>query len=108
MPPEISFPVSSRRRFAVAAFQRKTVQDKGSEGKLYMPGKMTLTNLERISLTWRKAQLSTNNGSCVEIASVVGKIALRDSKDTSGPILVYTPAEWNAFLDGAKKGEFDD
>ncbi len=73
-----------------------------------MSGKVTLTNLEQTSLTWRKAQLSTNNGSCVEIASVVGKIALRDSKDASGPILVYTPAEWSAFLDGAKKGEFDD
>jgi len=23
-------------------------------------------------------------------------------------MLVYTPAEWSAFLDGAKRGEFDD
>jgi hypothetical protein len=73
-----------------------------------MLGKMTLTDPERINITWRKAQLSTNNGSCVEVAAVVGKVALRDSKDPSGPVLVYTPAEWGAFLDGAKKGEFDD
>lgn len=73
-----------------------------------MPEKMVLTDLERTGLAWRKAQVSTNNGSCVEIASTVGKIALRDSKDPRGPMLVYTPAEWNAFLDGAKKGEFDD
>ncbi|MGD0687368.1 MAG: DUF397 domain-containing protein [Streptosporangiaceae bacterium] len=73
-----------------------------------MIGKITLTDLERIGLTWRKAQLSTNNGACVEIASVADKIALRDSKDPTGPVLVYTPAEWHAFLDGAKKGEFDD
>jgi hypothetical protein len=71
-------------------------------------GKMTLTDLECAGLIWRKAQLSTNDGACVEIASTVGKIALRDSKDPHGPMLVYTPAEWNAFLDGAKKGEFDD
>jgi hypothetical protein len=70
--------------------------------------KMKLTRLERANLVWRKAQLSTNNGACVEVASVVGKIALRDSKDPYGPILLYTPAEFNAFLDGAKKGEFDD
>jgi len=75
---------------------------------MVMRRKMTLTDLERTGLVWRKAQLSTNNGSCVEIASVTGKIALRDSKDPSGPVLVYTPDEWSAFLDGAKKGEFDD
>jgi hypothetical protein len=69
---------------------------------------MKLTRLERANLVWRKAQLSTNNGACVEAASVVGKIALRDSKDPYGPILLYTPTEFNAFLDGAKKGEFDD
>lgn len=73
-----------------------------------MFGRMLLTDPERESLVWRKAQLSTNNGACVEVASAVGKIALRDSKDPSGPILVYTPTEWDAFLDGAKKGEFDD
>jgi hypothetical protein len=57
---------------------------------------------------WRKAQLSVGNGACVEVASVMGMIALRDSKNPSGPILEYTAAEWRAFLDGAKKGEFDD
>jgi Domain of unknown function (DUF397) len=73
-----------------------------------MQRRKILTEAERMSVTWRKAQISTNNGSCVEVASVVGKIALRDSKDPSGPLLVYTPAEWNAFLDGSKKGELDD
>ena len=37
-----------------------------------------------------------------------GKIILGDSKDPLGPVLVYTPTEFHAFLDGAKKGEFDD
>jgi hypothetical protein len=70
--------------------------------------RIVLNDSENASLAWRKAQLSTTNGSCVEVAAAGGKIALRDSKDPSGPILVYTPAEWDAFLDGAKKGEFDD
>jgi hypothetical protein len=75
---------------------------------LIVSGRITPTDLNGARLVWRKAQLSTNNGACVEVASVVGKVALRDSKDPSGPILVYTPEEWGAFLDGAKKGEFDD
>ena len=78
------------------------------KGGTIVPEKMVLTDRERTGLVWRKAQVSNNNGGCVEIASTVGKIALRDSKDPRGPMLVYTPVEWNAFLDGAKKGEFDD
>jgi hypothetical protein len=35
-------------------------------------------------------------------------LAMPDSKDPDGPVLMYTPSEWHAFLDGAKKGEFDD
>jgi hypothetical protein len=73
-----------------------------------MRKKLTLTTSEFLALNWRKAQMSTNNGACLEVASVPGKIALRDSKDPGGPILVYTPDEWTAFLDGAKNGEFDD
>lgn len=72
-----------------------------------MSEKMTLSELERENLAWCKAQQSTNNGQCVEIASTAGKIAIRDSKDPDGPILVYTPAEFSAFLAGARNGEFD-
>jgi Domain of unknown function (DUF397) len=59
-------------------------------------------------LAWRKAQSSSFNGACVELAPFDGKVAMRDSKDPDGPVLLYTPAEWHAFLDGAKNGEFDD
>jgi Domain of unknown function (DUF397) len=58
-------------------------------------------------LDWRKAQGSIGNGACVELAPVDGMIAIRDSKDPDGPVLRYTAVEWHAFLDGAKKGEFD-
>ena len=56
---------------------------------------------------WHKALSSVGNGACVELASIDGMVAIRDSKDPDGPILRYTTAEWHAFLDGAKKGEFD-
>ena len=73
-----------------------------------MSRKIPLTPIERENLVWRKAQASTANGDCVELAPAGGKIAMRDSKDPSGPILLYTPTEFISFLDGAKRGEFDD
>ncbi len=71
-------------------------------------GKITLSSSERASLAWLKAHSSTANGHCVEVAPAVGNIAIRDSKDPNGPILVYTPSEFRAFLEGARNGEFDD
>jgi hypothetical protein len=69
--------------------------------------KIIMSDAERASLTWLKAQLSGANGQCVEIASTADKVAIRDSKDPGGPILVYTFAEFKAFLHGARNGEFD-
>lgn len=57
---------------------------------------------------WRKSTRSgpfTDN--CVEVAFVDGAIAVRDSKNPTGPVLVFTGGEWDAFVDGAKDGEFD-
>jgi Domain of unknown function (DUF397) len=56
--------------------------------------------------TWRKSSHSNSNG-CVEVAQGDDQIAVRDSKDPSGPILLFTPLEWRAFLAGVRDGEFD-
>lgn len=72
-----------------------------------MSRKITLSEAELTKLVWLKAKRSTANGECVEVAATVGKVAIRDSKDLDGPILIYTPAEFSAFLDGARNGEFD-
>jgi hypothetical protein len=62
-----------------------------------------------VSVTWRKSARSVNDGACVELALMPsGKVAIRNSRDPLGPILLYTQSELYAFLDGAKKGEFDD
>ena len=36
-----------------------------------------------------------------------GGIGVRDSKDTEGPVLRFTPDEWKAFVGGVRNGEFD-
>lgn len=59
------------------------------------------------SAQWRKSSLSGSCDNCVEVAFVGDAIAVRDSKDPSGPALVYTQAEWAAFLGGVLGGEFD-
>jgi len=58
---------------------------------------------------WKKASRSNGNGgnNCVEVAFLDTGVAVRDSKNRSGPALVFTPAEWIAFVDSAKDGEFD-
>jgi hypothetical protein len=54
---------------------------------------------------WRKSARSGSNG-CVEIAFVDGQVAVRDSKHKDGPVLVFTPREWEAFLGGVTDGQF--
>jgi len=56
---------------------------------------------------WIKASKSSTNGSCVEIMYTGTEYVVRDSKDREGPVLTYTLAEWDAFIEGAKDGEFD-
>lgn len=57
---------------------------------------------------WVKATASDAYNDCVEIAKLPqGGAALRNSRFPEGPALIFTPSELAAFLDGAKKGEFD-
>jgi hypothetical protein len=59
--------------------------------------------------TWVKSSLSFANGNCVEVSDQPGgAIGVRNSRDREGPVLRFTPDEWQAFLGGVRNGEFDD
>lgn len=64
--------------------------------------------------TWRKSSASGGNGGCIEVATLAGSkensdyvIAVRDSSNPQGPVLIFTPDEWLAFTAGVRDGEFD-
>jgi len=61
---------------------------------------------------WRISSRSSDGGggTCVEAGPLndgTGRVALRHSQHPDGPVIVYTRAEWDAFLAGAKDNEFD-
>lgn len=60
--------------------------------------------------TWFKSSKSAPDSNCVEAAFAddgSGRVAVRNSKDPHGATVVFTGLEWDAFLSGAKDGEFD-
>jgi hypothetical protein len=68
---------------------------------------MSTTN-DHLDAAWRTSSYSGPNGNCVEVADLRdGRRAVRDTKDRGrGPILMFTPGEWQAFVAGVKAGEF--
>jgi Domain of unknown function (DUF397) len=63
---------------------------------------------EQMSAVWVKSSLSFSNGNCVEVAELPGGVVgVRNSRDPDGPVLKFTPGEWDAFLGGARLGQFD-
>ncbi len=55
---------------------------------------------------WRTSRFSNNGGACVEVAdNLLGIVAVRDSKDRNGPVLVLTSAQWMEFTAGIRAGE---
>lgn len=43
----------------------------------------------------------------IQVAFVDDLIGMRDGEEPDGPVLVFDQAEWDAFVAGAKDGEFD-
>ncbi|MBV9142807.1 MAG: DUF397 domain-containing protein [Pseudonocardiales bacterium] len=56
---------------------------------------------------WTKSSRSTDQGNCVEMAALDTGLAVRDSKNSTGPTLRFATAAWSAFTTGIRAGEFD-
>lgn len=56
--------------------------------------------------SFRKSSRSNGGGggACVEVAELPGRVAMRDSKDPTGPVLAFSCSEWRAFLGGVRTG----
>lgn len=73
----------------------------------------SLTTDELAGVAFRKSRHSDSGGdgsACVEVGPLAdgsGRVAVRDSKVSDSPILVYTREEWAAFQAGVRDGEFD-
>ncbi|WP_328410514.1 DUF397 domain-containing protein [Nocardia sp. NBC_00403] len=65
-------------------------------------------NIDLSGARWFKSSRSTSGKDCVEVAHLDGgHVGVRDSKNPTGPALVFTPGEWDAFTAGVNDGEFD-
>ncbi|MFF3072715.1 DUF397 domain-containing protein [Kitasatospora sp. NPDC057936] len=55
---------------------------------------------------WYKSSYSAQANECVETGhATTGDMAVRDSKDPSGPALVFPASAWAAFVTAIKIGE---
>jgi len=57
---------------------------------------------------WERPWSGPNGGQCVEMKRLAdGRVAVRQSTDPAGPVLIYTPEEITAFVAGVKQGLAD-
>ncbi|RDI50138.1 DUF397 domain-containing protein [Nocardia mexicana] len=65
-------------------------------------------NVDLSGAQWFKSTRSASGKDCVEVAHLDGgMVGVRDSKNPTGPALVYDAAEWDAFTRGLANGQFD-
>jgi hypothetical protein len=56
---------------------------------------------------WFKSSRSAANGACVEVAFVTEAVAVRDSKNPTGPALRFSPDAWRDFVASVRAGAFE-
>lgn len=109
-PPEPPPHVACRRWGAIASLAggrrtgrstdvAETIMEQRSLDGWHKPAELDLSNAD-----WRSSSQGRGD---VQIAFVEGFIAMRNSGSPESPSLIFTPAEWGAFVSGAREGEFD-
>jgi hypothetical protein len=64
--------------------------------------------MEDQDLRWRKSTRSSNGGAtCVELAGTARRVAVRDSKDTSGPRIEISRSAFGRLLADVKRGRYN-
>ncbi|MGW6332366.1 DUF397 domain-containing protein [Nocardia rhamnosiphila] len=53
---------------------------------------------------WFTSSYSQAGGECVEVAHLGDAVGVRDSKNVTGPVLVFAPEEWDGFLQRISRG----
>ncbi len=67
-----------------------------------------LIQVDRAAVIWRKSTHSgEEGGNCVEAAAFSNAVAVRDSKNPFGPVLMFSRDEWKNFLRIVTGAEFD-
>lgn len=58
---------------------------------------------------WRRSSYSGGNGqsNCVDVRSLPGVVAVRDSKNPDEPMLTVAPQTWQTFTERVKADGFD-
>jgi Domain of unknown function (DUF397) len=64
-----------------------------------------MTHSDLAAATWRKSSHSGGAQDCVEVSrDLPGVVAVRDTKDRGGPVLVFSSRDWRAFVGQVKNG----
>jgi Domain of unknown function (DUF397) len=86
----------------------RIVSGRSYDGGSYSQIRMT-SDIDVSMASWRKSSWSAYNGGCVEVADLqYDRVGVRDTKAKgSGPVLIFTHAEWHSFLSSVKRGDLD-
>jgi Domain of unknown function (DUF397) len=67
-----------------------------------------VSDSERPSNVWRRSTASGGGSTnCVEVSVTSEFVFMRHSQSPKGPVLAFSLSEWEAFLTGVRRGEFD-